>query len=299
MLKRYLWIRNILFVIALSYLAAGVGNTVLLSRLPPPAPAPDRPAVSKPGPQSPDGKAANTYSLITRRNVFNSAYTGEALDSDTGKVQPASAPLKKADLNVKLIGTVAGSREDSFAIIEDGSTRLQELYQADDTIQDQARILQIERCKIILLRDGVQEVLECPEEAVPEEQKSAVAYGAPAGASAAPAGVKAVSETEFMIDENEVEKAMGNINQLLTQIRVVPNFQDGKPNGFKVFAIKPDSLFAKIGLKNGDVIQKVNGRDITSPERALEVFQELRNEKSLSVDMLRRGAPQSLRYEVR
>jgi general secretion pathway protein C len=111
--------------------------------------------------------------------------------------------------------------------------------------------------------------------------------------------VKQVSDSEFVIDEEEVESALGNINQLLTQIRVVPNFQDGKADGFKVFAIKPQSIFAKIGLKNGDVIRKVNDQDITSPEKAFGVFQELRNEKNLTVEISRRGQNQSLNYEIR
>jgi len=96
-----------------------------------------------------------------------------------------------------------------------------------------------------------------------------------------------------------VENALQNINQLLTQIRVVPNFQNGQTNGFKVFAIKPNSIFSKIGLKNGDVIQRVNDRDITTPDKAFQAFQELRNEKSLSVEILRRGERKSLHYEIR
>jgi general secretion pathway protein C len=111
--------------------------------------------------------------------------------------------------------------------------------------------------------------------------------------------VKKVSDSEFVVDEAEVENALGNINQLLTQIRVVPNFQDGKADGFKVFAIKPNSIFAKVGLKNGDVIRRVNDNDITSPEKAFQIFQELRNEKHLSLEISRRGQTQSFSYEIR
>jgi len=300
MWKRYLWVRNIIFLGVLSFLAAKIGNTLILSRIGTPQRTLERTDAVQSRPSPAEKKSLNTYSLIPRRNIFNSQYLGETSSTDGGKGQKPSAPLKKAELNVKLIGTVSGSRENSFAIIEDGSTRTQQLYQIDDTIQEQAKIIDISRCKVVLARDGNQEVLECPEEGAQEGEKPAtVAYGAPPAETAPASGVKMVSETEFLIDENEVENALNNINQLLTQIRVVPSFQDGKPNGFKVFAIKPDSLFAKVGLKNGDVIQKINGRDITSPEKALQVFQDLKSEKSLSVEMLRRGGPQSLRYEIR
>ena len=299
MWKRYLWVRNTLFLCMLSFLAAKIGNTLIFSRIALPQSTSEPTEVVGSRPTQAEKKSLNTYSLISRRNIFNSRYTGETSGTGGGSGQKTSAPLKKAELNVKLIGTVSGSRENSFAIIEDGSTRTQLLYQIDDTIQEQARIIDISRCKVVLARDGNQEVLECPEEGAPEEKSAAVAYGEGTERTVPAAGVKMISETEFLIDQNEVESAMNNINQLLTQIRVVPSFQDGKPNGFKVFAIKPDSLFSKVGLKNGDVIQKVNGRDISSPETALQAFQDLRNEKSISVEMLRRGGPQSLRYEIR
>ncbi len=302
MWKRYLWVKNLLFLALCCYLAAGIGNTLILARLAgqsEPAPPVDR-AEIRPSKQ-PQAKSINTYSLIIRRNVFNSRYSGETAAGEEGTGQKSSAPLKRAELNAKLIGTVSGSRENSFAIIEDGSTKTQQLYQIDDTLLEQARIIEISRCKVVLLRDGAREVLECPEEGEPDKPRSGpVALGTVSTPQGAPSeGVKMVSESEFLVDEREVESALSNLNQLLTQIRIVPNFQDGKPDGFKVFAIKPDSIFAKLGLQNGDVIRSVNGRDLSTPEKAFQVFQDLRSEKSLSVDVVRRGSPQSLRYQIR
>ena len=203
------------------------------------------------------------------------------------------------DEAVELIGTVVGTDQDSFAIIEDHQSRKQELYQIDDMIQDQARVVAISRCKVVVLKDGAEELIECPEpDAKTKRKPSTVRYsGSKEGDD--DVNVRKMSDSEYVIDEETVENALGNINQLLTQIRVVPNFQDGKPDGFKVFAIKPNSLFAEIGLKNGDVIRKVNDQDISSPEKALGLFQELRNEKNLSVEISRRGQSQTLNYEIR
>jgi general secretion pathway protein C len=192
-----------------------------------------------------------------------------------------------------------GSAENSFAIIEDHQTRKQELYQVDDMVQDQARVVGISRCKVVVLRSGSEEIIECPEpDAKTKRRPSTVSYsGSPK--KEGEFAIKKMSDSEYVIDEAEVENALGNINQLLTQIRVVPNFKDGQADGFKVFAIKPQSIFAKVGLKNGDIIRKVNDRDITSPDKAFEAFQELRNEKNLTVEISRRGQQQSLSYEIR
>jgi general secretion pathway protein C len=300
MWKKYLWIKNLIFLCFFSYLLARIGNTLLLANLP--APQPDLSQGSRPGyveRRAPGKKSLRLYRPISGQNVFNSAYTGDQEGTQRPKTTKSTAPLKKTDLNVDLIGTVVGSSRDSFAIIEDHQSRKQELYQVDDMIQDQARVVEISRCKVVVLRGGTEEIIECPEpDAKTKKGRSNVRYSGSSKKDDA-YNVKQVSDSEFVIDEEEVESALGNINQLLTQIRVVPNFQDGKADGFKVFAIKPESLFARIGLKNGDVIRKVNDQDITSPEKAFGVFQELRNEKNLTVEISRRGQNQSLSYEIR
>ncbi len=299
MWKKYLWIKNLVFLCFFSYLMAKIGNTILLANLP--ASQPDLSQGARPGyfeRKVAGKKSLRLYSPISRGNIFNSAHTG---DPEGGKRQEAAkstAPLKKTDLNVELIGTVVGSPENSFAIIEDHQSRKQELYQIDDMVQDQARVVSISRCRVVVLRGGSEEIIECPEPDAKKKRSSPVRYSGSTKKEGEYA-VRKVSDTEFVIDEAEVENALGNINQLLTQIRVVPNFQDGKADGFKVFAIKPDSIFAKVGLKNGDVIRKVNDNDITSPEKAFQIFQDLRNEKNLSIEISRRGQTKSFSYEIR
>lgn len=305
MLKKYLWMKNLVFVCLLALLAAQIGNRLVLSgvlsRLPDTDPAgpsmiPQVPAHRKAASQ----KTLRSYQVISERNVFNSESRGAAGEDPAG-MQPDVVPLVRAELNVQLIGTVVGTPETSFAIIEDQRTREQQLYQLDDIIQDTARVTQIDRCRVVVIREGRDEVLECPDDSVtrPLHAARTPAGVAPANGPETAGTIRKMSETEYLIDQAEVESALTNMNQLMTQVRVVPNFEDGVTNGFKVFAIRPNSLFARIGLQNGDVVQRINDLEITTPDRAFQAFNMLRNERSLSVDILRRGSQQSLRYEIR
>jgi len=305
MLKKYSWIKNLAFVCLFALLAAQIGNRLVLSAVLPRLPDAG-PAVQSMIPQTPPHRKAaarktlSSYQVIPERNIFNSQSRG-VTGQDPADRKPDVATLQKAELNVQLIGTVVGPPETSFAIIEDQRTREQQLYQLDDIIQDTARVTGIERCRVMVIREGRDEVLECLDEG---EARPRQVVRTPAGAPqpAAPGGsdtIRRVSDTEYLIDQSEVESALTNINQLMTQIRVVPNFEDGVTNGFKVFAIRPNSIFSRIGLQNGDVIQRINDQEITTPDRAFQAFNMLRNERSLSVDILRRGSTQSLRYEIR
>jgi general secretion pathway protein C len=103
-------------------------------------------------------------------------------------------------------------------------------------------------------------------------------------------GVKQVSEGTYEIDQEMLDEALSDTNQLLTQARAIP-----QEDGLRFFAIRPNSIFFKIGLRNGDVIHKINEVELDNIENALKLFEELRGQTHFSIDLTRRG--QNLTYE--
>jgi general secretion pathway protein C len=200
----------------------------------------------------------------------------------------------------------------SYCIIEDLTTRKQELYRINDAVAGSASVKQIEWDRVILDRDGQDEILELanPEGGAPggtSRFAAASRFSGPGAASttASTGGassdphIQQVSDNQFVIDRSEVDSALDNMNQLFTQIRAVPHFEGGRSTGFRLFAIRQNSIFDKIGLKNGDIIQRINGADLSDPARALALFQELRNEQNLTVDIVRNKQNQTLSYQFR
>jgi general secretion pathway protein C len=88
------------------------------------------------------------------------------------------------------------------------------------------------------------------------------------------------------------------MGQLFTQARVVPSFVNGAPRGFKLFAIRPDSIFTRLGLKNGDALQRVNGFTLDSPTGALEAFNHLRGSSRIELELERDGQPVRKTYAI-
>ena len=56
-------------------------------------------------------------------------------------------------------------------------------------------------------------------------------------------------------------------------------------------------VFDLIGLKNGDVIQRINGSDLSDPAKALALLTQLRSEGNLNVDILRNKENKTLSYQ--
>src|SRR5439155_408311 len=77
------------------------------------------------------------------------------------------------------------------------------------------------------------------------------------------------AENAFIVDRREVAGAVDNVSGLMTQLRAVAEVREGRPAGFRLFQIRDDSLFAKLGLRNGDVVERVNGAQVADPTALL------------------------------
>ena len=57
-------------------------------------------------------------------------------------------------------------------------------------------------------------------------------------------------------------------------------------------------LLVSMGLLRGDVIKLVNDMKLDSPEKALQILQQLREARRLTVDIERFGKPMTFTYEL-
>ncbi|RKI10066.1 general secretion pathway protein GspC, partial [Corallococcus sp. AB030] len=112
-------------------------------------------------------------------------------------------------------------------------------------------------------------------------------------------GIKSTGENEYEVPKAEIDKTLSNLNDVAMQARIVPAFKDGQAVGFKLFSIRPDSIYSKIGVQNGDVIRRINGFDMNSPEKALEIYSKLKDSSRIEIEIERNGAPIRKSYNVR
>ncbi len=107
--------------------------------------------------------------------------------------------------------------------------------------------------------------------------------------------IRKIDDHSYVVSRSEIMKATTNLNVLARQARIVPARGEA---GFKIFSIRPNSLYSQIGLQNGDVIKNINGIDISSPDKALEAYQRLRNADKISLNIVRGGKPESMEYTI-
>jgi general secretion pathway protein C len=221
-------------------------------------------------------KELSDYSSILDRGLF-----GESKG-------PSSAPAAAAYTEYTLIGTVEG---ESFAgaVLAD-TANLQAFYRLGQKLPDGSQIVKVKRDRVSLKRSDGSTV----EIVIVDDTKIVNVAKAVPGS-----GVRKIGEGRFMVDQREVASSTENLSQVLTQARALPYLEAGKTVGFRISEIVPGSIYDKIGLQNGDVVQRVNSQDVNEPGKFFQLYQGLKDEKSISIDLLRNGQRQSLNYDIR
>jgi membrane-associated protease RseP (regulator of RpoE activity) len=113
------------------------------------------------------------------------------------------------------------------------------------------------------------------------------------------AGIRKIDVTHYEIKKSLIDMVLANPMAVAKGARVVPAVKNGKAAGFKLYAIRPSSLYAKLGFTNGDTIVEVNGFELTSADKALEVYTKVREATSLDVEIERRGKLITLQYTIK
>ncbi|ETR73726.1 MAG: general secretion pathway protein C [Candidatus Magnetoglobus multicellularis str. Araruama] len=195
----------------------------------------------------------SNYDPIARRNLFQTKTQAE-IKKENAPPPPKPVeeePIKPTELKLKLLGTVAGDSKHAYAVILDQRKRQQNLYRVGDPIQT-AIVDEIRRGSVILKVGNGKEILtmdEDPGMALSNLNKSKARQPQ-----------KPSTDGKIMLSRRDLHQSMRNINQLMSQIRIRPHFNRGRPDGLSVNNIKRQSIFNKMGLRNGDIIQGVNGK---------------------------------------
>ena len=110
-------------------------------------------------------------------------------------------------------------------------------------------------------------------------------------------GITRVDDTHFEVTEEVLARALANLGPLSKEAKVVPNFADGKLDGFRIFRIRGNGPFGGLGLRDNDVLTSANGRPL-EPATILETADALKGEGALELQVTRGGEFVTLHYAI-
>lgn len=292
MIARYrdsLW--RLAFIIVISLFAAKIVNTFIGYKYFP-LELPQRAAGSGSSNFNTAEQAVNIQQILSR-NIFDSEARRRIAENRGSNLQ--TGQISPSTLSAELLGTMVFHRSRySAALIRDRGTNRAEYYSIGQSLQG-ATIAKIERFRVIVDNNGRLESLDL--KGAENKLEAKIKTSGPAGS---PAEIQEVSPTQKVIPQSVLDDVLQNFSKVLTQARMIPNItDDNKTDGFKIFQIKADSIYEKLGLKDNDIIKRVNGQDLDNFEKATGLFTALRNEKTISIDIVRGGNKMSYTFDIR
>lgn len=316
-IKRYFWVFNLLALALAAFFVAKGANAFVEAALLPDASAP--PVLAAPRTKGPAAHPAGPSALaksddvINHRNLFDheasesapagpeSAVAGAA---PTGAPAYCARPAAKAS-GVTLVGIAESSDpEYSLAALRVGSDVHYRRVKDPEPVGDYV-LREVHTHWVCLERSGSLEYVDAFDTSA---AAAPVATAAKSDFTAAPTSGtpddsdKYIAKTgpdEWSIDAGFLNDQIKNPAKLMTMGRAVPHLVDGKPEGFKLYAIRPSGLYYKLGVRNGDVIKSVNGSPLNSIDQALGLFNTLMESRDITLGVERRGSVVNMHYVIR
>ncbi len=309
LLKKYLWVLYLFFIFMGTYFLAKMTSVFIASSI----------RIEKNLDTSkiqvasgPERRIASfdEYKVILDRNVFDSRELApDVALTETAPTQiDPNAPPVKTSLPIKLLSTFAvgaGTDNRSTATVVGGAGTQADIYSVgeDKTFSPGVKMVRILPDRIEFINGPRVEYAEL------EQFGGGVTTGQPisaldtkgippSGAAPTGEGVKELQQGKFVVERAELDSALGNIDQLFTQIRAMPQMgPGGKTTGLKLLSIKGGSLFAKLGLKRNDVLERINGQEVDM-KKGMEIFGQLKDSNRITIDLVRNGQKTTLEYDI-
>lgn len=239
------------------------------------------PAASDATPAVGAANETNDYNLqaLLSANLFGHA-------APTTKAAESLETIPLSSLNLVLSGVMV-TPAGSFALISsDGGPELP--FGIGQDIVAGVSLYAVYADRVLIQRGGATESLML-KDAGPNLPDGSVVTASPPRPSGA--GTRRRGETNYAVSRQELTQQMQKPD-FLTQALMVPN----AGGGFLVREIQPGSVYEKLGLRVGDVIQSVNGQPVNTMEDVMRLYQQFDSATNVSMNVRRAGRTETLVY---
>jgi general secretion pathway protein C len=282
---------NILLALFCSIILAKLAADIVSYRLSHAFPAVSRKTATPQSPVAPEDFPS--FAPIVEKGLFGKATQGKLSQITQEAGAKASAGTSQKDLI--LLGTAVGSFRETFALVQKLSTKEERVFRLGDQVFDIGPLVAVKKEMAEIQAGGNRIKIMTPTAAV-EAEKTPTPQ-APAGA---PSGLASqVGVGSYVVDQRALNAALDNIGQAMTDARLLPSVKDGKVEGFRASEVKPAGVFGMVGIKNGDVLLRINDFPIDSPEKAIQSFVSLKGQNRVKLDLIRDGQPTTFTYDIR
>jgi general secretion pathway protein C len=248
---------------------------------------------ASPAPQPAAAEDLMSFAPLLEKGLFGAATQGKLTPLMQSTAKIGAPGTSQGDLF--LLGTAVGSFRETFALIQKASTREERVFRLGDRVYDLGSLVQVRKDMAEIQAGGQRIKLMTP------TATGADSGGQGAGRQATQQNLLATSvgSGSYVVDQRALNASLDNIGQAMTDARLLPSLREGKVEGFRASEVKPAGIFGMVGIRNGDVLLRINEFPIDSPDKAIQSFVSLKGQSRIKLDLIRDGQPVTLNYDIR
>jgi len=295
---KVLWIAKATLVAVLLYVGFEVvTNRVHLGDVLDPGAASGKVRVADRQTASAETHSPSDYATIVQRNLFTDAGQTANPQPDTNPAPVVESLPSADDLGLRLVGAIAGGPTASRAIIENTKSNTTSSYRIGDTIASAARngtagptVEAIQRDAVILRYQGQPAVLKlCA---------GTTADKGPKTAETEPKADRPSQPAPVAKSPSSGSSGGGSMSEIFRKATIEPYVRNNRTEGLRITGLDKIPLAEVFGFKDGDVVQVVNGQQLTSKQKAFQVLQKARTQSKVNIRILRDGKSKDLSFHL-
>jgi general secretion pathway protein C len=107
-----------------------------------------------------------------------------------------------------------------------------------------------------------------------------------------------IDDTHRLVEKETIERYARDLKTIYKNIGLSEVRHNGTIEGFKVTFIRKGSLFAKLGLRRGDILLAVNGQPLNSYKAAFDIYKNIGDITDMTITIQRGNTTMELEYEI-
>ncbi|WP_459892203.1 type II secretion system protein N [Desulfothermus okinawensis] len=217
---------------------------------------------------------------IVKKNIFNVIKSIKIKDSNKN-IENSIEDIPVANIkDLELRGIIwSNEKEKRIAVIYDKKIRLEGLYSIGDKLSG-GMLKDILKNQIIVTINNKDSRIPLTDYTELEK------------------GVSFSKESIYVVSKDVLKSKLSNMPSLLRSMRVVPYTSNGI-KGFRVVSIRDRFIRNRLGLRRGDIILGVNGKQVVDMANIMQLYGKIQNIDHVELEILRNGERKILSYSIK
>lgn len=241
---------------------------------------------------------------------------GECVPEDPEEDEEETVDVPQpTELEIKLTGVLAAQNPRwSVAMITSNESDETHVVGVGDALPVEApvEILEVRRDRVFIDNDGSLEFIRLedspypnPSQIDPRKRQPGSGDGSDDtesgdddGGESEDSGIVQRGENHYAVQRDRIERELDDAESLQQEARIMPNYTDGEADGLRLVGVTPESLYSELGIQSGDVLQSVNGDDVTSQQEARQMLESMQDRDEVTIEIERRGQRREMTYTI-